>query len=323
MTTATPAPDGADAGATGPFAEWYTAAGVRSGVRRLFHDESDQGKVFFPERLVPFLDHPLLAGLDRQQRSALALRHLYQFLISTTHMETRVVNTAAERIANGRSGVELTPDDRLDAFKVYCDEGYHALYSLDLAHQIADTTGVPVPDWDYGRFVDRLVATANRLLPGEPVLAGLLQVVVFETLITAVLNELPGDTTVITTVRDLMRDHARDEGRHHRFFSGYFHRLWHALDARHRALAAHALPALIHDCLAADLGPARASLALAGVDADVIAGVVDDHMATDRERIRSITRSTVRMCRSAGVFDVPGAYEEFARHGLVAGDGGE
>lgn len=302
-----------------PFAEWYTAAGVRSGVRRRFHDESDQGKVFFPERLVPFLDHPLLTDLSQEQRTALSLRHLYQFLISTTHMETRVVNTAAERIANGRSGVGLTSHDRLDAFKVYCDEGYHALYSLDLADQIAAATGVPVPDWDYGAFVDRLGTAAARLLPGEPVLAGLLQVVVFETLITAVLNEVPADTMVIGTVRDLMRDHARDEGRHHRFFTGFFHKLWHTLDTTHRTAVAFALPQLIHGCLAADIAPARASLALAGVGTDTLTQVVDDSLATDPERIRSITRSTVRMCQSAGVFDIPGAAEQFARYGLDAG----
>src|SRR5205823_8986373 len=140
------------------------------------------------------------------------VRHLYQFLLSTAHLETRIVNRAAERIANGRSGVDLAMPARLDAFKVYCDEGYHALYSLDLADQIAAETGIGVPPWDYGGFVDRLERTARRLLPEAPELAPLLQAVVFETLITAVLNEIPTDGSVLTVVRDLTRDHARDEG---------------------------------------------------------------------------------------------------------------
>jgi len=191
---------------------WYEAAGVRAGQRRLFRDETDAGKVFFPEQLVPYLAHEALAQATPQQRRELTVRHLYQFLLATAHLETRVVNRAAELIANGRSGVELPMAARLDAFKVYCDEGYHSLYSLDLADQIAAATGIPVPPWDYGGFVDRLAATAERLLPDAPRLAPLLQVVVFETLITAVLNEIPPDRTVLTVVRDLTRDHARDEG---------------------------------------------------------------------------------------------------------------
>lgn len=116
---------------------WYVAAGVRSGPRRLFHDETDLGKVFFPAQLVPYLAHEALAQATPAQRRELTVRHLYQFLLSTAHLETRVVNRGAELVANGRSGVELPVSARLDAFKVYCDEGYHSLYSLDLADQIA------------------------------------------------------------------------------------------------------------------------------------------------------------------------------------------
>ncbi|MDQ3790979.1 MAG: diiron oxygenase, partial [Actinomycetota bacterium] len=114
-----------------PFDQWYDIAGVRSGIRRMFADETDAGKVFYPQRLVPYLAHELLADLPESQRRALTIRHLYQFLLSTTHLETRVVNVTAELIANNRAGLDLPNTVRLDAFKVYCDEGYHALYSLD------------------------------------------------------------------------------------------------------------------------------------------------------------------------------------------------
>src|SRR5207248_2537409 len=165
----------------------------------------------------------------------------------------------------GRSGLRESTGLRLDAFKVYCDEGYHALYSLDLAEQVATTTGISIPDWDFGGFAARLDTTAEELLPGEPVLAQLLQAVVFETLITGVLNELPNDTSVITTVRELARDHARDEGRHHRFFARFFHELWTNLDTDLRVRVALAMPALIEDCLTWDVHPVARSLAAAGL----------------------------------------------------------
>jgi hypothetical protein len=285
----------------------------------MFSDETAAGRVFFPERLVPYLAHEALAGATPEQRLELTVRHLYQFLLSTAHLETRIVNRAAERIANGRSGIEIGAAGRLDAFKVYCDEGYHALYSLDLAAQIAAGTGIPIPPWDYGGFVTRLERTARRLLPDAPRLVPLLQVVVFETLITAVLNEIPADPTVLTVVRDLTRDHARDEGQHHRYFAGLFHQLWRQLDGGLRGQVAHALPALIHACLTWDVEPVRGSLLLAGLDPPTAADVLRDCYGGDAglDRIADICRATVRVYSSAGVFDVPGAADAFAAHRLL------
>ncbi|MCU7726627.1 diiron oxygenase [Actinoplanes sp. KI2] len=299
-----------------PFTDWYDAAGVRAGKRRMFADERDQGKVFFPAALVPYLEHDLVRERAPGQREVLTVRHLYQFLLATTHLETRVVNRGAERIANNRIGVPVGGQLRMDAFKVYCDEGYHSLYSLDLARQVEAATGTALPDWDFGGFADRLDATAAALLPGAEVLAQLLQVVVFETLITSVLNELPADPTVVTTVRDLARDHARDEGRHHRYFAGFFRHLWTHLDAPTRARAAVALPELIADCLRWDGEPVRRSLTLAGLTEAEADTVVRDCYGGVPE-MRQTASATVRLCRSTGVLDQPGAWEAFAAKGLV------
>jgi hypothetical protein len=302
-----------------PLASWYQTAGVRSGVRRLFRDETDMGKVFFPERLVPHLAHEALAEATPEQRRTLTIHHLYQFLLSTAHLETRVVNRAAEQIANGRAGVELPIAARLDAFKIYCDEGYHSLYSLDLADQIARETGITLPPWDYGGFVDRLDNTIAQLLPDAPHLAPLVQAVVFETLITAVLNEIPNDPTVLTVVRDVTRDHAKDEGHHHRFFADFFHHLWHQLEGDLREPVAHALPALIHACLTWDLKPVQNSLVRHGVDPATAYDIVREcYDGTGLDRVATICRATVRMCRSAGVLDVPGAVEVFATQRLLS-----
>src|SRR5579859_6253690 len=105
--------------APGPLDQWYEAAGVRRGVRRGFPGQLERGKVFFPDRLVPHLKHPLVAALGDEQRERLRLLQLYQFLLATTHMETRVVNVGAERIANGRCGLDLPASMRMDAFQVY------------------------------------------------------------------------------------------------------------------------------------------------------------------------------------------------------------
>ncbi|MEO3973079.1 diiron oxygenase [Streptomyces sp. CAU 1734] len=302
----------------GPLDRWYEKAGVRGGVRRIFHEEEEQGRIFFPEALVPHLSHPEVKALAPERVRELTLRHLYQFLHATTHLETRVVNGAAEPVANGRAGYDFPTALRMDAFKVYCDEGYHALYSLDLADQVAAVSGVPVPDFDYGGFVTALQDAGRRLLPDDPLLAGQLQAVVFETLITSVLNEVPQDPTVVSTVRELMRDHAKDEGRHHRFFSAFFLQLWTRLDRSRRIAAGRALPAMIRAALDWDLGPVHGSLRMAGLGEEAARAVLAECYGTPAgdDRIRTIARSTVRLCTQAGAFDLPGVRDAFAAHGL-------
>ena len=310
--------DDMEAPGRGPLTQWYEAAGVRTGVRRMFQDDTQAGKVFFPAQLVPYLTHEAVRGLPPERLGELTVRHLYQFLLSTTHLETRIVNHAAEMIATNQVGLDLPTSARLDAFKVYCDEGYHALYSLDLADQIAAVTGIPIPDWDYGGLVDGLADSGRALMPDEPRLAQLLQVVVFETLITAVLNELPRDQSVVTTVREVMRDHAKDEGRHHRFFAGFFHELWTQLSPSLRPRVARLMPVLIRGCLDWDTKPVRSSLRLAGLDLHSADEVIRDCYGNpDIGRIQDICQATVRICESAGVLKIPGAEEEFAAHGLL------
>ncbi|WP_131796153.1 diiron oxygenase, partial [Candidatus Protofrankia datiscae] len=305
-----------------PMNDWYSSAGVRGGSRRTFHRDMEEGRVFFPSELVPYLAHEAVRVLPAALTRELAVRHLYQFLLSATHLETRIVNRGAERIAGNRVGFDLPRSCRLDAYKIYCDEGYHSLYSLDLADQIATATGIPIPRWDYGGFVERLEETGRAILPGEPVLAHLLQVIVFETLITAVLNEVPNevpnDPTVVTAVREVTRDHARDEGHHHRFFVAFFHLLWTHLELSLRTRVAHAIPPLIRACLVWDTTPVRSSLLLAGLDEPTADTVLQDVYggAAATRRIREVAQATRRMCESAGVLDLPGARETFAAHGI-------
>src|SRR5262249_6913309 len=192
-----------------PFASWYRGAGVRSGARRRFRDETDMGKVFFPEQLVPYLAHEALAEATPEQRRALTIHHLYQFLLSTAHLETRVVNRAAELIANGRAGPELPVSARLDAFKIYCDEGYHSLYSLDLADQIARETGIALPPWDYGGFVDQLDDTVAPPLPHAPRGAPPLGPGGVGKPLTAGLQEDPDQPPGLTGGRAITRHHAQ------------------------------------------------------------------------------------------------------------------
>ncbi|MFI1973251.1 hypothetical protein BLA24_06175 [Streptomyces cinnamoneus] len=306
--------------ATEPRREWYDRAGVRTDPRRLLAGELQEGCLYFPPALVPYLGHPLVRALPAPRRDALLARHLFHYLGFTAQFETRVVNRATERIAGGRCDIELPVATRLDAYRIYVDEGYHSLYSLDVVDQVSRASGVAVAPYDFAPFLARLDDVGHRALPDEPVLAQLLQVVVFETLITAILNDVPKDRRVLTVVRDIVRDHARDEGWHHAFFLGFFRELWAGQPAARRGRIARCLPGLIRSSLLPDLGPVRASLAAAGLPPAAVEEVVRDSYPPQRVNadVRSASRHAVRLFEETGVLDVPGGRAAFETAELVS-----
>jgi hypothetical protein len=302
-----------------PLDGWYEKAGVRTDPRRVIGDELEAGKTLFPEKLIPYLDHPLVRALESRQRFGLVARHLYQYMQFTMHFETSVVNRAAARIADGTSGLHLPSPVRLDAYKIYCDEAYHALYSLDVVEQVRDATGIETPDYDFTPFLGRLDGIGAEVLPGEPVLVQLLQVVVFETLVTSILKDVPKDPCVVGTIREVVRDHAEDEGRHHAYFAAFFKGLWHGMTPALRERASRCLPELVSRSLMPDLVPVRASLAAAGLSDAAVREVVADTYAPEQLQsgVRASARHTFQLFETIGVLDVPGARDAFTAAGLL------
>jgi P-aminobenzoate N-oxygenase AurF len=342
-------------GGPDPLADWFDRAGVRKDPHRLVSAQARPGgesgageasgtgdaaggedavpgspggsigqqlragKTFFPASLMPYLAHPLVRDLPPERRRALAARHLYQYLTFTAHFETQVVNRAAARIATGGTHANMPVSARVDAMKIYTDESWHALYSLDLVAQLAAATGIPPLPYDFGPYLARLDAVGAELLPGRPVLAQLLQVVVFETLITSILCAVPADRSVLGVVRETVADHARDEGRHHVYFAAFFQGLWASLGPAERMAAARCLPRLIRRSLEPDLTPAGAALLAAGLSPRQASAVLAESCPKDGRpaEIARSARHSVRLFRDCGVLDVPGGRDAFAAAGLL------
>jgi hypothetical protein len=303
---------------TDPMAGWHEQAGVRRQPRRLLAEDRELGLVLFPEKEIPYLGHEAVAALPTGARDALVARHLYQYLLYTVHLETKVVNRGVAMMAHDEVGYPMAPAIRLDALKVYCDEGYHALYNLDIIQQVASATGTPVLPYDFQPRLDRLDRTADRFLPDQPRLAHLLQVVIFETMVTSILADVPHDPTVHRVIRAVVGDHARDETYHHALFVKVFRELWVQLPAALRTAVAQAIPHLIDDCLRPDLAVFGAALRSAGLAAPLVDEILAESYSEEavRAAIREASRHTVRLCRSVGAFDLPGAADHLAELGL-------
>jgi hypothetical protein len=303
-----------------PFGSWYERSTVRAARRREL-DERTEDQVFFSADLVPVARHDIVRALPPEVFRQVLVRHLYRYLEFTSKLEHLVVNRTLLGIAHGTIGVELPDDMRFDAFKIYCDEAYHALFCVDLARQVRDRTGIRplLPDRPY--FLERLAQIAQPLAPELRPLMELMFVVVSETLISATLAQAPrNDETVVPAVREIIADHALDEGRHHAYFGAFLRHLWPQLDRAARRTAGRLVPALIQAFLRPEVTSVREELLGYGVGRTDVDQVVDEVFMTSSvlAQVRATAAPVIRRFAELDVLDDRAAVEEFQAQGLLA-----
>lgn len=301
------------------FDTWYERAGVRVTPRRMLSEgDEDILKDFFPQHLVPHLNHPLVQEQEEPLKRYLSAQHLYQWLSFTSHFEVAVVCRATQQIAEDNCGLEISSRVRMDAFKIFIDEGYHSLYSLDVADQIEKRSGIKALEYDFQHFLGNLDAIGDDY-PRHKRLVQLLQVVVFETLITSILADIPADKNVISVIRQTVRDHAIDEGRHHAYFSAFFTHLWGQLNRAERQLVSKLLPDVIVRSLQPATKPAEAALNQAGLKPKIRRSIIAESYNRDAVlgSIRFASAKTVALFEQTGVLEMPGARDGFFSAGLL------
>ncbi|OLT25759.1 hypothetical protein BJF83_22740 [Nocardiopsis sp. CNR-923] len=248
-------------------------------------------------------------------------QHLYRYLQFTTQLEQLVVNKTMLDIAYGRIGVDLPRGMVFDAHKIYCDEAYHALFSMDMYRQVIDATGVAPRIGSEPHFFRRLRRLLEDVDPSMRLLVELLFVFCSETLISGTLDS-GRDQQVDPAVHEMVKDHAKDEGKHHAYFASFLFHLWPQIHAKYQESAA----ALIPDLIMTFLEPDRESLVgeLCGYDLsrNEAEQVVAETFTGDvvSEYARATARHTLRYCREAGVLDHPAAVERFHELGLIEED---
>ncbi|WEH33231.1 diiron oxygenase [Streptomyces sp. AM 4-1-1] len=315
-TPVVPAPD--NSGYNSPFRSWDTRASVRSTERRTLR-EGDAARPYFSPELVPLARHKYIQDLRPDLYDEVLIQHLYRYLDFTMKLEHLVVNRTALGIAQATVGVAVPEDMRFDAYKVYCDEAYHALFSMDLLRQVRQRTGIEprLPELPY--FLRRLQELQEEAGAENRHLMELVFVIVSETLISGSLMELPQDGDVVPAVREVLRDHALDEGRHHTYFAIFLKYLWGQLGPSERRTAALMVPRLIHTFLRPDTDAMRAELEGYGFAREAARQVVAEVLPETliRESARSSAAQTIRLFSSLGALDLPEVAAEFQDQGLT------
>jgi hypothetical protein len=283
------------------------------------YEDEPGGKVVFPARLAPHMEHAIVAGLPTATIDRLTAWNLYNYLHFIVNLESKVVNRSNLLVAYDELKLGLPPDVRVDAWRIYCDEAHHALTSFDLMWQVEASSGIPVLPYDFDPVSRRLERAARQLEAEAPGLGLLLEVTVFETAITSLLEDIPRDENVVTTVREVVADHAKDERRHHAFYRLCFGHLWGLLEPRIRQRAALSLPEMILACLSTDMPAVGSALLAAGLSKDEVAGVLAETYTRDANlaQVRKSARHTIRMLKAYDVFELDGVRDAFRQTSLI------
>jgi hypothetical protein len=198
------------------FAGWEERCSVRAKPRRALADPASPA-LYFPPEAVPFLEHDLVAALEDRRppeagsvRDEILMQRLHVYLDFTAELEQQAVNPICATISRRRSGFDFPTGMVEDAYKIYTDEAWHAQFSDDMQRQIAARSGVapvlpPLP-----AFIRRLRAATASLPEDAGGLGPLFFAIVSETLISAILTDIPRDERLNKGVRELVADHAGD-----------------------------------------------------------------------------------------------------------------
>jgi len=301
-----------------PLANWDRRASVRAAPRRVlgadFHTVDP-----FPADLVPIMRHPLVAGLDSQVRRSILTSHLTRYLDFTAQLEYLVVNRAVLGIAHGTVAVKLPDEMRFDAMKIYCDEAYHALFSMDLRQQVTGGRLAVPATGERPVFLTRLDEIKAGLDLQWTALVDLLFVTVSETLISASLADVATYRDGDEAVRATIHDHAVDEGRHHAYFATFLVHLWGVLNTAERRIAGTVLPSLIHAFLSPEQDSLRAELAGYGMDREVVETILAEVYAPSviDSYARQTAARTIGYVEQLDAFSDPAIRDAFADAGLL------
>lgn len=309
----------------GKSQEWDTGATVRTKPRRRLSEGADVEELYFAPALVPVSRHPLLMARGPAAVRRALIEHLYTHLAFTARLEHDCVNETVRRIARGRIGMDVPPPMRLDAYRLYCDEAYHALFCADLAFQVEAATGVVPGGAGPPAFLHHLRLVRASQTPALRRIADMLFVVVSETLISATLAESWRDGRVVPAVREVLADHAEDEQYHHVYFTGFFELLWHQITPRDRVSLGPLLPGFISGFLSPDRTAITAGLVRCGVRPADTSQIFDESYPepTVLAEMREASRATRQLFARNGVLDEPATADAFAAAGLFDGDVGD
>lgn len=300
------------------FQDWHDHASIRVKPRRVISVDDIEGKVFFPPELFPVVSHPLIQERGEAFIQKLLVHRLYTYLDFTGNLEHEIVNQVVYQIASGQLGIELSQEMKIDAYKIYVDEAYHTMFCADIKAQVEEATGVAPISVGTSRFLQRFRYIQESADSELREMIKVFLTIVSETLISAILTEVPKNKHVVNPVREIILDHAQDESRHHAYFASLLEVLWSQLKPKYHSIIGPLLPEFIFAFLEPDIGAIKGCLLAVGLKPQEIDIIVEESYPREQVilSIKQAAKVTLKHFQRSGVFEEPYTVEVFEESGL-------
>lgn len=303
-----------------PFLQWYERTTVRKNVIASVREEEVGGKVFFPIDLVPMCKHPLILERGPEMEREVQIQRFYSYTRFTAMLERRAVNPGTLLVADECIGVDLPQSMVEDADKIYTEEAWHAQHANTIGNEVKSVTGVKPISLDEPQFLTRLNALLADQNRTEQEQSLLFFTIVSETLISALLAQIPHNTMVVDGVRAYVADHAADEGRHHKYFSSLLKYVWPSLPQNQQDFIGPMIPKFVRWFLEPDLHSSRKLLISKGFSPKQQERILCETFVPSEinEGIRHSARHSLTYFEQVGILDNPHALEAFVSEGLLS-----
>lgn len=307
------------------FNEWDNFASVRTkqNTYRFSKNKARQelkDKQWFLPEGVPILQHPLLKNIEKEKEQYLLGRFLLQFLEYGTLMEHEFVNTILAELALGECGIPLPDQMRIDAFKIYTDEGYHACFNLEATQQIRDYIGLNKSEaWP---LKNSRLTGLRKLIPKDKTknhfLIRFAIAAISETVAAKELSEsMKG--IIIEPIYNIFIDHAEDEKKHCMYFSTLIEVVWNYLSDDEKKFLGVNFPKIFKAFVEINKIALHDALEKINIDVESAKTIVDESYPVDFsvQRALSVGAITLRIFKRIGVFNIPEAKQAFINEGFL------
>jgi len=302
-----------------PMRGWYEVSWVRSAKLDYIIPETVAQPVLFSPHLVPPLAHPDIVERGPRFAAELLCHRFYTYADFTSVLEREAINEVTKDLSRRVFWAELPAYMYRGAGRIYTDEAFHAQESDAVLEGIVSSTGIEPEFLHRPRFLTNLDLLCSNLDSGRRRLAMHGFAIVSETLISAILADIPNDPSVVPAVRDFVREHARDEGRHHVYFSELLRYGWPSLSRADRGFLGPLFPRFVRWFLDPDLEWLRSFLSKRGFRHDQIEEIIGESYPSKKvsENIRSAARHSLARFAEVGILEENIAADVFRKEGLL------
>lgn len=266
------------------------------------------------------LEHKDLQSLTDEQKRFVMGTQLLEFVEKTTIFEVDHVNKVANNIALGKYNFKIPEILKLDAFKIYTDEGFHAHFSKKMSDEIKSYYKISDDITPYLKnFFVKLNNIGSRFGLKNIYLSELASTIVSETLIVQdISNEMKG--IVYEPIKEMFRDHMMDEAYHANYFSTLFKIIWPQLSNEEKEIMGSNLCESLALLSEPRVDIFYYSLSKLGFDRNKISKYVDEiynDKYTQIQNIKKRSSSLLKLLDNCKVFDIRPVKEKFVENNLL------